>query len=146
MAWITPSVANVNTRMAGAELAALQTAALAYGQTDPTALIIGGVVKELRGRLRNKCTLEAGETIPDNWEHHFLAIVRYRLFTRLPGTSFITPQREQEYQDAVEAMRQLGPILPDEATTADTTPYAGPMAPAHTARTLTNTREDQDGL
>lgn len=146
MPWITPSVTNVKTRLAGAELTALQTSALATGQTDPTALIIAGVVKELRGRLRNRCVLEAGDTIPDNWEHHCLAIIRYRLFTRLPGTSFITQQRQQEYDDAVESFRQLGPILPDDPITVDTVAAAGPMSPAFTARVLTMTREDQDGL
>ena len=148
MAWISLSVADVKNRLAGVEVAALQTAALASGQTDPTASIISGVVLEVKGRLRNKMTCASGEVVPDNLKHHTLAIIVHRLCTRLPLGQLLTPARLQEYQDAVEVMRQYGPILPDEPTVADATAVVGQNtdSPAITAQTLTFTREDTDGL
>lgn len=144
--WIPLTLADIQTRLAGAEVAALQTAALASGQADPSADIIAKVVKECRGRLRNVCALEAGETIPDNWAHHCLAIIRYRLYTRLPLAPYLTAPRQREYEDAIEAFRQLGPILPDEPVTPDGTSAAGMPSPAISARALQFNAENQDGL
>ncbi len=144
--WISLTTDDVLTRLAGAEVSALRTAALASGQADPITDIVAKVVQECRGRLRNHCALEAGATVPDNWAHHCLAIIRYRLCTRLPLAQFLTPAREREYADAMAAFEQLGPILPDEPATADTTPAAGAPSPHIDARDLEFTAEDQDGL
>jgi hypothetical protein len=144
--WITLTVADVKTRLAGAEVNALQTAALATGQADPTADIIDKVVKELRGRLRNKADLEVGETIPDNWAHHCLAVIRFRLYTRLPMAQFLTQPRITEYDDAMKAFIQLGPILPDEPVNVDLTLVDGGIMPLWNDRVLSFTRDQQDGL
>lgn len=146
MPWISLTVADVNTRLAGAELTALQSAALATGQPDPTEDIVGKVIKECRGRLRNQTRLEEGNTIPDNWAHHCLAVIRYRLYTRLPLAQFLTAPRQREYDDAMEAFKQLGPILPDEPTVAEAAPAVVAALPHITPRTLQFTREAQSGL
>jgi hypothetical protein len=144
--WIPLTVADVLTRLAGAEVAALRSAALATGQDDPTPEIIVKVVKECRGRLRNQCRLEVGDTVPDNWAHHCLAIVRHRLCTRLPGAQFLTAARQREYEDAIAAFQQLGPILPDEPDQADPTLAARAPAPDIAPRVRQFTAENQDGL
>jgi hypothetical protein len=146
MPWIPLTVADVKTRLAGAELTALQSAALAAGQPDPTDDIVSKVIKECRGRLRNKTRLEEGDTIPDNWAHHCLAIIRYRLYTRLPLAQFLTPPRQREYDDAIDALKQLGPILPEEPAVPETTPVVSASSPHITPRTLYFTREAQSGL
>jgi hypothetical protein len=145
MSWITLSVEDVKTRLTGAEVTALQSAALASGQSDPLPDIVSKTVKELRGRLRNLGTLEAGEMIPDSWAHHALAIIRHRLATRLPASTILTEERIAEYQDAIRSLEALGPIVPDTPTTPDTTAGTGMSSPQFAARDCLFTREDQDG-
>jgi hypothetical protein len=47
MAWISITESDVTSRLAGAEVAALKTAAIASGQTDPVAEIIEQVTDEV---------------------------------------------------------------------------------------------------
>lgn len=147
MPWTELGVSDVMTRLADAELSALRNVALAPDQPDPTAAVIAGVVRELRGRLRNSVAeLQAGETVPDNWLHHCLAVVRHRLFSRLPLQSLLTPSRQREYEDAMAAFRQLGPILPDRATEPEPRSAPAPARPHIRRRRLEFTREAQAGL
>jgi len=145
MSWIALTITDVNTRLAGGEVTAVQTAAKAAGQSDPVLDIISGVVNELRGRLRNRTQLEAGAKIPEGWAPHALAIIRYRLCSRLPAKSLMTPAREQEYRDALDAFKELGAILPEIPVVVDTavTQNAVPML---TTRTSIMDRDAQDGL
>jgi hypothetical protein len=64
----------------------------------------------------------------------------------LPLAQFLTPQRQREYEDAMTAWRQLGPILPDEPILADPIPAAGGARPGITTPARQFTREAQEGL
>jgi len=109
MSWNTLAESDVQTKLAGAELAALKTAALASGQANPLTAIISQVVQEVRGYTAacNQNELGAGETIPQELETAALAIIRYRLATRLPVASLLTDVRKEEYRDALTLLRSV---------------------------------------
>mgnify|MGYP003609792862 CR=1 FL=1 len=109
MSWSTITSTNVKTRLAGAELTALQTAALATGQADPLIEVIADVVDEVRGYIsaNPKNTLGAAATVPSKLLSATLAIIRYRLATRLPAKAFLTQDRIDENNAAIRLLEQV---------------------------------------
>lgn len=108
--WLTLSALDVRTRLSGAELAALQSAALATGQSDPLPEIIAQVVAEVRGYIAghrvNRLELNTA-TIPAALQSACLSIIRYRLITRLPGKQLLTEDRVKENEQALTLMRMV---------------------------------------
>jgi phage gp36-like protein len=148
MAWQTISIDNVKTRLAGAEVAALQESALSAGQADPLPEIVEGAVDEVRGYISAASyILEAGSTVPSRLVNATLAIIRHRIATRLPGRSFLNEDRIREYQDAIRLLEQVasGKFALEAPVTADTEVSGGP-APSFTAKTRVFTSEDEDGI
>lgn len=116
MIWITLTEDDVLTRLAGPELSAYRTAAKASGQADPLPEIISGVVQEARGRVAKAgYTAEDEDAIPEQIKHHVLAIIRYRLVTRLPLE--VKESRRKEYEDAMQFLREVaaGDVVLDDA-------------------------------
>jgi phage gp36-like protein len=149
MAWIAITESDVKTRLAGAELSALQTAALASGQSDPLPELIAQVVDEVRGYIAaGGFTLGEGTVVPQKLKSATLAIIRYRVATRLPAKSFLNEDRVREYQDAIRLLEQVarGQFVVEEPTTPEDEPQGGGGSPGITERELAYTREDQDGL
>jgi phage gp36-like protein len=147
MAWQSISTDDIKTRLAGAEVSALQTAALASGQTDPLPEVVAQVVDEVRGYVAaGGIPLGAASTIPAKLLSAALAIVRFRLATRLPRFPF-DDNRKTEYRDAVALLGRVadGRFLVEEPTTLDTESTAAP-SPSVTAKTLTHQRANEDGL
>ncbi len=109
MAWSSITAAQVKTRLTGAELAACQTAALAAGQTDPLPEIVTQVVDEVRGYIAGcrENTLGADGTLPSKLQSAALAIIRYRLATRLPVKSLLTEERVEENKAAIRLLEQV---------------------------------------
>jgi len=109
MSWITITESNVQTKLAGAELTALKSFALASGQTSPLTEIIEQVVDEIRGYVaacaRN--TLGVAGTIPAKLLSAALAMIRYRLATRLPIKSLLTDDRVKENEAAIRLLEQV---------------------------------------
>ena len=128
--WITIKVDDVKTRLAGPELAAYSNAARASGQTDPLPEIIAGVVAEVRNAIAQNTAnrLGIGATIPPGALHHALAMVRYRLISRLPVDMKET--RRAEYEDALAWLRSK-PLVeqPDEAAANQLTTSSPAIAP-----------------
>jgi hypothetical protein len=102
MAWITPTETDLGARLASAELAALQTAAVGdYGNTVPD--VLASVVAEVRGRVAANPANSLGDagTIPEELKAAALAIARWRILTRLPGMRSLQDEaRRAEYNDA----------------------------------------------
>ena len=135
MAWIELTEAHLGERLAAAELAALQTAATGtFGNTVPD--VLASVVAEVRGRVaacaRN--SLGPDGTIPDELKATALAIVRWRVLSRLPGMKALQDEaRRTEYNDAVALLAAVAkgefaimqPTAPIEADTGATTPSIG---------------------
>lgn len=103
MSWITLSTDDVKRSVTGAELTALQTAALSAGQSDPFTAILSDVIKEARGYVAAcaENTLGDGLTIPEELKGAVLARVRFEAFTRLPlGRSLLTDDRVKANDNA----------------------------------------------
>lgn len=148
MAWTTITVENVRTRLAGAEVEALQTSALADGQTDPLPEIVGQVIDEIRGYVSAAgVTLGVHNTIPSKLMGAALAIIRYRLCSRLPVSSFMTDARIKENEEAQALLVRVsnGKFLVEEPTETDSEQSSAP-SPSITRKTLKYTRKDQDGI
>ena len=123
MSWSALTTANVKTRLTGAELAAMQTAALSAGQTDPLPDIITQVTDEVRGYVaaNRKNTLGAAGTLPSKLHGAALAMIRYRLATRLPVKSLLTEDRVKENEAAIRLMEQVaaGKFSIEDPTSGD---------------------------
>lgn len=148
MAWVTLSVTDVAEKLAGGELTALRTAALAAGQEDPVAAELAAVISEVRGYVAaGGFTLGAGATVPDKLKSAALAMTRFRCANRLPTKSFLTPTRMDENRDALILLRDVaaGRFMVDEPATPSTE-QIGQAGPAAGQVERRYTREDQDGL
>lgn len=149
MAWISISTDDVKTRITGDELEALQEAALATGQTDPLPEIIIGVVKEVRGYVAAcaKNTLGTGDTIPEGLLHTALAMIRFRLATRLPEAGLLDENRKDENDKAIRLLENVAAckFAVEQPTTATTEEISAP-SPKTTAKDREFTRESQDGI
>lgn len=148
MSWAAVTVDMVKTRLAGPEVAALQTAALATGQVDPLPDTIAQVVDEVRGYISaGGSVLETGATIPSKLRSATLAIIRYRLITRLPVKSLMTEARKEENDAAVRLLERVadGKFSVEEAVTP-TTEVIGAPTPSVTGKTLNFNRSSQDGI
>ncbi len=126
--WITLTETDVQTRLSGPELAALKSAALATGQSDPLPALVASVAREVRGYVAagERNTLGPAGTIPDELESASLARVRYELATRLPVASLLTEARKEANRDALARLRDVaaGKFLIVQPPSED----AGPQA------------------
>jgi phage gp36-like protein len=149
MAWIALTVTEVTTRLAGAEVTALQTAALATAQTDPLSEIIEQVVDEVRGNIAaGGYTVGASQTIPSRLVGAALAIIRYRAATRLPQSGILDDNRVAEYRDALRLLERVadGKFAIEDPVTADTEASGAPGPAMDDAPDNYFTRDEQDGL
>lgn len=138
----------VKTRLAGAEVTALQTAALAAGQTDPLPEIVTQVVDEVRGYIAaGGFGLEEGAKVPSKLVSATLAVIRYRLATRLPARSLLTEERKAENDAAIRLLERVadGKFAVEEPAAASSETIGG-ASPSMTAKTRVFTRTDEDGI
>lgn len=147
MAWISIEEDDVKTRLAGTELSSYQTVALASGQSDPLPGIITQVVSEIRGYIA-ACASNAlgdGETIPEKLLGTALAVIRYRLTTRLPIE--VTEQRELEYKEAIRLLERVSECMfaIEEPEEEDDESISSP-SPNIGSRTRNFDSDDQDGI
>lgn len=127
--WNVLTEADVLTRLAGPEVAALKTVALAAGQANPLPEIVTQACHRVRGALEAAgYTLPASNAIPEELEGAALDIIRWRLINRLPGMKMLaTPEREKDFDDAVDLLKQVAagkfkvvPIPAEEAAEEQT--------------------------
>lgn len=148
MPWAIIVVDDLKSGLAGAELEALQSAALATGQSDPTPEIIAQVVDLVRGYIAaGGVTLGSGATLPSKLKTSALAIIRYRICSRLPVSSLLTEARKQEYQDAIRLLEQVaaGRFRVEEPENA-ATEQAGASSPRFDTLPRIFTPANQDGV
>ena len=151
--WITLNEEDVQGRLAGAELTALKSSALASGKTaaEVLAQAIEDVTKEVRGYVA-ACTrnqLGDGATIPDELKGAALALVRDYLFTRLPGMKMLNDEiRQKEVDRAMSKLRDAAncKLLIVQPETASAAQAAGPSTELVNSRTRVATREKMKGL
>jgi len=149
MAWISITTSEVQTRLTGPELSAVQQIALAPGQTNPLPELIGQVVDEIRGYIAAHAAnkLGAGSTIPQKLLGAALAMIRYRLATRLPVRSLLTQERTDENREAIRLLERVadGRFKIEEPTQADTETHAA-QSPRIEAPDRDFSRTRQDGV
>ena len=149
MAWQLITTDNIKTRLAGAEITALQESALASGQADPLPEIVVAAVDEVRGYIAAAGRiLEAGDKVPSRLINATLAIIRHRIATRLPGRSFLNEDRIREYQDAIKLLEQVaaGKFAIEDVVTEDTEGTSGNSVQLAASSTRKATRSKLDGL
>ena len=149
MAWNIITTDDIKARLAGAELNALQTAALADGQVDPTPEIVAQAIDEVRGYVAaGGFTLGAEGTIPGKLKGATLNLIRYRLCSRLPVASLLTEARIKEYEDALRLLEQVAAkkFMVEEPTVA-ADEQAGASSPRfNNSKVLVYTPENQEGI
>ncbi|MFA5264511.1 MAG: hypothetical protein WC378_11865 [Opitutaceae bacterium] len=126
--WITPTQADVLTVMAGAELDAVRSQALADGQTDPLPGAISEIVQLVRGFVAASATLSSGETIPRKLLGASLNLIRDRLLSRLPIQDLSNPDRTAQTKAAYDLLKMVrqGDLQVDTADDPITTETASP--------------------
>lgn len=147
MAWIAITEADVQSRVAGAELTAFKNAAKASGQADPVAELISQTVDEVRGYIAacSRNTLEEGQKVPSKLKSATLALIVYRINTRLPIA--VTQERRDENERADRLMREVAACrFAIEEPTVESTEAINSTRPGITTPERDFTRNNQDGL
>lgn len=145
MAWISIDESDVQSRLAGAELAAFKTRALAAGQTNPLPEIITQTIDEVRGYVAVRNSLEEGEKIPSKLKSATLALIVFRLITRLPLQ--VSQDRRDENDRAQDLLKEVaaGRFRVEEPETTSSESIAS-QRPSITEPERNFTRDDQDGI
>lgn len=148
-AWRIVIEDDVLNALNAAELAAFRRVQANADGSDGDVLpdTISSAVMEARGRIAacKNNSLAEGETVPEVMIHHVVAIIRYRLLSRL-GVS-VKEGREQEYKDArkfLEDVARCQVAIPSIGGDDDTTP-SWPK-PSISGRPATFKRRQQDGI
>lgn len=138
MAWQSITVTDVMTKLSGAEVSALQTAALGSGQTDPVAGIITAVVDEVRGYVAANPDNRLGDAgkVPSKLVSATLSIIRHRICTRLPLKSLLTEERIAEKNDALRLLDRVA-----DAKFAIEDPVTGDISTAKIEQVSTPSRK-----
>lgn len=150
MPWLTITEANILSKLSAPELAAMKTAALGSGQSDPLAEAIADVTREVRGYVAGCSgnTLGDGDTIPDELLGAAINRIRYELATRLPVASLLTDARKEANRDAVALFGKVAScsfrIVPP--TTAAATQPGGPAVQVVSSTTRQASRSRLSGL
>lgn len=149
MAWIAITEDMVKTRMAGAELNAVRTAALSAGQADPLTEVVTECVNEVRGYVAG-CKanrLELGAKVPEKLKAATLARIVFELASRLPVKGLVTEERKTADRDAKALLRLVSQcdFAIEEPVTIDPEKVQNP-SPKIVAPCLKFTQQDQDGL
>lgn len=148
--WREITETDAHNAMNAAETAAYQVAVIGAGQ-DPLAEITAQVVQECRGHIAD-CqhnTLAAGNTLPERTLYHALAMIRFRMLTRLDLE--VSEDRRKEQRDAIAFFTRVADckvaIEPGDGTGAEdgTDSMASPR-PGITGRTRNFSRNQQEGI
>jgi len=148
MAWQTIAAEDLQEKMTGAEVGALQTAALASGQSDPIPNIITRVIDEVRGYIAaGGYALEDGSFIPSKLVDATLTIVGWRAALRLNVKVLLSDARRAEYEQALRLLARVGDgkFAIEEPTIEDDESLGAP-SPSFNDKTLTRQPSNQDGI
>lgn len=150
MSWRTVTEADVLNALSAPESAAYQSAAAGDNQ-DVLAEITTQVVNECRAHIADceRNSLAAGETLPERVIYHAVALIRFRMLTRIDME--VSEDRRREQRDAVEFFRRVSEckvaIEPgDGSASADGTDSFASPRPGISARSRHFSRTQQDGI
>jgi phage gp36-like protein len=132
------------------ETSAYQVAATGIGQ-DVLGDITRQAVQECRAHIADchRNSLAPGDSLPERVIYHTVALIRYRLMTRLDIE--VSEDRRREQRDAIEFFRRVSEckvaIEPGDGTASEdgTDSQASPR-PGITARSRNFSRDQQSGI
>lgn len=110
MAWISLTIDSLKSALTQTELDKLPVVArnLDYEPEDLLEAAISEVLREIRGHVGAKFSLGTAGTIPDELEGAALALIRRRIFGRVPGTESLFGEiRKKEAEDAQTLLRRI---------------------------------------
>ena len=122
--WIQITPEAIEAKLSGPELNAIRTVAKAPDQEDPVPEAIERVVAEVRGYVaacRENRTSSNVQEIPANLQDAALAMIRYRIASRLPAKSFMTDERVDANRQAIALLKDVAACrfripLPDDVS------------------------------
>lgn len=147
MAWIEITEADVLTVLSGPELEGYRAVALKAGQVDPVGPTIAQVTDLVRGYVGGckQNTLGEGATIPQKLLAPALDILAVRIPKRVGRDP--KPGRQSAHDEAVKLLEMVSRCMFDiEEPETPTDETSSGQSPASEGKTLTHTREDQDGI
>lgn len=150
MAWRELTEDDLLDALNAAETSVYQTAVIAVGQ-DVLEGITKQVVQECRAHIADceRNTLAAGDTLPERVIYHAVALIRFRMLTRL--NEEVSEDRRREQRDAVEFFRRASEckvaIEPGDGTASpDGSDSMASPRPGITGRDRQFSRTQQDGI
>lgn len=150
MSWTTITENDVLAGLNASESSAYRTKLLGDGQLDPLLEITDQVVAEIRDAVRSNpdnILSASADQVPGSAKYHAVAIIRYRLITRLAGVP--NESRRAEWDRANRWLDQVaqGRIRIESGATGTDTEAAAPGSrPRITAATRIYERGDAEGL
>lgn len=143
MAWSTVTEAKLLSALNDAELAKYRNVAKQEGQDDPLPDVLLDVTNLVRGYVRKRYALEA-IGIPPSLMPAALDVAIYRLAKRV--SSNLAEDRRKAYEDAIKLLEQVasGDFGIEDAVLSTEEPQD--PSPSFADRTLSHTRDDQDGI
>lgn len=152
MSWITLTPTDVLSVLSAPEKQGITTAALAEGQTAEGLLAVqlSETVDLVRGYVAACASNKLGPagTIPPRLKAVTLFLLRYRIFSRVPGLDgLLGKSREEEWKDAQTMLRDVAACrFAVEDPQGDSTSGGPTGRPSITQPTLHFDRESQDGI
>lgn len=149
--WRTLSLDDLLSAVTGPEKTAYSNAALQGGQADPVTTAIETAVKEGRAKIAT-CPhnrLAPGLTLPEEAIHTVIAIVRWRLLSRLPINGVLdTDARRDEYRTAIAEWSRWPECKPifEKHGGDDDAPRSAVTTPRGRFRKPLFQRAQQDGI
>ena len=148
--WRSITELDVLAAMNAAETPAYQLAVIGVGQ-DPLAEITEQVVQECRGHIADNPanSLAPGSTLPERVFYHSVAMIRFRMLTRL--NLEVSDDRRKEQRDAIAffirvADGKVALEAGDGSGSVDDTDGMASPRPGITGRGRNFSRGQQDGI
>lgn len=149
MSWRAITESDVLAVLTETERAAVDTLNLG-DQDSPVEAVIASVTDEARGRIAANPANQLGEdgTLPATVIHQAVAIIRYRLLSRLPVASLVTDARRAEWDEANKFFRDVakGEVSIERPATAATETRATPDVDVTASVTRQATRTKLSGI
>lgn len=148
--WTVIVPADLNRFLVGAQVAALRSAALAAGQTDPAPDTIRDKANYVRSRIGGRVRLSATAlSVPPELIEHVCMLALETLSGRLPGLDLSDDQRrriERVYRDLDIAGKESFPVsAADDPEVFAADGSTGSMSFVRTGRNI-NSRRKMSGI
>jgi hypothetical protein len=148
MSWLALTEANLLTTLSSSELEGYRAAALATGQDDPVTPTMSLVTDLVRGYVAasGRYLLGVAGTLPEKLFAPALDIIAFRIPARVGQDA--EQSRKTLNDQAIKLLEQVakGDYGIEEPTVPDTVDVISNPSPLFVAKTLSFTRDDEEGI